>query len=77
MRRVMLQFWVSLDGYSCDDGTELSQVMQSLPDDEQADEYFVSRPRQGGDIVAHGGVGFARSLIRLNRPGDPPGRDPR
>ena len=42
MRRVVLQFWISLDGYSCDEGTELSRVMQELPDDEQADEYFVS-----------------------------------
>ena len=132
MRRVVLQFWISLDGYSCDEGTELSRVMQELPDDEQADEYFVSRLRQagthimgrvsyesmaefwpksdfpaagamndipkvvfsrtlrsadwpesriasgdtaqeiarlkaepGGEIIAHGGVGFARSLIRL------------
>jgi dihydrofolate reductase len=132
MRRVVLQLWISLDGYSCDDGSDLSRVMQQLPDDEQADEYFVSRLRQagthimgrvcyeslaefwpesdfpaaaamndipkvvfsrtlrsagwpesriasgdtaaeiaslkaepGGDIVAHGGVEFARSLIRL------------
>lgn len=132
MRRVVLQFWISLDGYSCDEGTELFRVMQELPDDEQEDEYFVGRLRQagthimgrvsyesmaefwpksdspaagamndipkvvfsrtlrsaswpesriasgdtaeeiarlkaepGGEIVAHGGVQFARSLIRL------------
>ena len=132
MRRVVLQFWISLDGYSCDEGTELMRVMQEMPDDEQWDEYFVSRLRQagthimgrvtyegwaefwpkldspvagalndipkvvfsrtlrtagwresriasgdtaeeiarlkaepGGEIVAHGGVEFARSLIRL------------
>jgi dihydrofolate reductase len=132
MRRVVLSFWISLDGYSCDDGTELYQVMREMPDDEQQDDYFVSRLREagthimgratyeswagfwprldtpvaralndipkvvfsrtlrsadwsgtrvasgdtaeeiarlkaepGGDIVAHGGVGFARSLIRL------------
>ena len=132
MRRVVLSFWISLDGYSCDDGSELYQVMRELPDDDQQDEYFDSRLRQvgthimgrvtyevmaefwpkldnpvarvmndipkvvfsrtlrsagwpesriasgdtareiarlkaepGGDIVAHGGVGFARSLIRL------------
>jgi dihydrofolate reductase len=132
MRRVVLSFWISLDGYSCDEGTELYRVMREMPDDEQQDEYFVGRLRQagthimgrvtyesmaefwprydfpiakamndvpkvvfsrtlrsagwpesriasgdtaeeiarlkaepGGDIVAHGGVGFARSLIRL------------
>ena len=132
MRRVVLSFWISLDGYSCDDGTELYRVMREMPDDEQQDEYFVSRLRQagthimgrvtyesmaefwpkfdnpvagamndipkvvfsrtlrsagwpesriasgdtaeeiarlkaepGGEIVAHGGVEFARSLIRL------------
>jgi dihydrofolate reductase len=132
VRRVVLQFWISIDGYSCDEGTELSRLMQELPDDEQADEYFVGRLQQagthimgrttyesiaefwptadlpaagvmndipkvvfsrtlrsagwpesriasgdtaeeiarlkaepGGEIVAHGGVSFARSLIRL------------
>jgi len=132
MRRVVLSFWISLDGYSCDEGTELMRFMQELPDDEQQDEYGVSRLRQagthimgrvtyegwaefwpksdhpvagvmndipkvvfsrtlrsadwpesriasgdtaeeiarlkaepGGEIIAHGGVGFARSLIRL------------
>jgi dihydrofolate reductase len=132
MRRVVLSFWISLDGYSCDDGSELYQVMREMPDDEQQDEYFASRLPQvgthimgrvtyeawadfwpkldnpvaramndipkvvfsrtlqsagwpesriasgdtaaeiarlkaepGGDIVAHGGVGFVRSLIRL------------
>lgn len=132
MRRVVLSFWISLDGYSCDEGSELYRLMQELPDDEEQDEYFVGRLRQagthimgrvtyeamaefwpkidnpvaramndipkvvfsrtlrlagwpesriasgdvateiarlkaepGGDIVAHGGVGFARSLIRL------------
>ncbi len=132
MRRVVLSFWISVDGYSCDEGTELYRAMQEMPDDEQQAEYGVSRLRQvgthimgrvtyermaefwpgldnpvaaamndipkvvfsrtlrsanwaesriasgdtaeeitrlkaepGGDIVAHGGVRFARSLIRL------------
>jgi dihydrofolate reductase len=132
VRRVVLSFWISLDGYSCDEGTELYRVMREMPDDEQSDEYAVSRLRQvgthimgrvtyegmaefwpkfdnpvakamndipkvvfsrtlrsaswsesriasgdtveeiarlkaepGGEIVAHGGVQFARSLIRL------------
>ena len=132
MRRVVLSFWISLDGYSCDEGTELYRLMQEMPDDTESDDYFTSRLRQagthimgrvtyeswaafwpevdspvaralndtpkvvfsrtlrsadwpesriasgdtaeeiarlkaepGGEIVAHGGVGFARSLIRL------------
>jgi dihydrofolate reductase len=51
MRRVVLQFWISLDGYSCDEGTELSRVMQELPEDEEADEYFVSRLQQAGTHI--------------------------
>jgi dihydrofolate reductase len=51
MRRVVLSFWISLDGYSCDEGTELYQVMRELPDDEQQDEYFVSRLRQAGTHI--------------------------
>jgi hypothetical protein len=46
MRRVVLSFWISLDGYSCDEGTELYRVMQEMPDDEQWEEYGVSRLRQ-------------------------------
>lgn len=132
MRRVVLSFWMSLDGYSCNEGTGLMRFMQEMPDDEQQDEYGVSRLRQagthimgrvtyegwaefwpesdhpvaavmndipkvvfsrtlrsadwpesriasgdtaeeiaglkaepGGEIIAHGGVGFARSLIQL------------
>ena len=45
MRRVVLQFWISLDGYSCDEGTELYRVMQEMPDDEQWDEY-TAQPRK-------------------------------
>ena len=51
MRRVVLSIWISLDGYSCDDGTELYQVLGELPDDEQWDEHFVSRLRQAGDHI--------------------------
>jgi dihydrofolate reductase len=51
MRPVVLQFWISLDGYSCDEGTELFRVMEELPHDGQADEYFVSRLRQAGTHV--------------------------
>ena len=132
MRPVVLSFWISLDGYSCNEGTELMRFMQEMNDDEEQDEYGVSRLRQagtfimgrvtyegwaeywpksdhpvaevmngtpkvvfsrtlksagwpetriasgdtaeeiarlkaepGGEIIAHGGVGFARSLIQL------------
>ena len=133
MRRVVLSFWLSLDGYSCDEGSELYQFMQQMPDGDQAEEEDgISRLRKvgthimgrvtyermaefwpkldnpvaaamndipkvvfsrtlqsadwtdsriasgdtaeeiarlkaepGGDIVAHGGVQFVRSLIRL------------
>jgi dihydrofolate reductase len=51
MRRVVLSFWISLDGYSGDEGTELYRVMQEMPDDEQQDEYFVSRLRQAGTHI--------------------------
>ena len=50
MRKVVLQFWVSLDGYSCDPGTELYQFLQELPEDE-GDEYFVNRLRQAGTHI--------------------------
>jgi dihydrofolate reductase len=51
MRHLVLQFWISLDGYSCDEGTDLSRLMREMPDDEQADEYFVSRLRQAGTHI--------------------------
>jgi dihydrofolate reductase len=50
MRQVVLQFWTSLDGYSCDPGTELYEFMQELPADE-GDEYFVTRLRQAGTHI--------------------------
>ena len=50
MRQVVLQFWMSLDGYSCDPGTELYQFMEGLPADE-GDDYFVSRLRQAGTHI--------------------------
>jgi dihydrofolate reductase len=131
MRDVVLKFWISLDGYSCDEDTELLRILEEIEDPEQED-YFVRRLKQagthimgrsayqgmaaswptsthpiaaamndipkvvfsrtlatadwpgtriaagdtaeeiarlraepGGEIVAHGGTGFARSLIRL------------
>lgn len=51
MRPLVLQFWISVDGYSCDEGTELFQVMQELSSDDLEDEYFVNRLRQAGTHV--------------------------
>ena len=51
MRRVVLSFWLSFDGYSCDEGTELMRVMQEMPDDEQWDECAISRLRQAGTHI--------------------------
>jgi dihydrofolate reductase len=50
MRQVVLQFWISLDGYSCDEGSELFRAMQEITDDEQ-EEYFVNRLRQAGTHI--------------------------
>jgi dihydrofolate reductase len=50
MRHVVLQFWVSLDGYSCDEDTELWRVMEETDDPEQ-EEYFVGRLRQAGTHI--------------------------
>ena len=36
------ELWVSLDGYSCDEGTELYRVMEEISDEQE--EYFINRP---------------------------------
>ena len=56
MRQVILQFWVSLDGYSFDPDTELWPVMQEIEDPEQ-EEYFVGRLWQAGTHIM-GGVTY-------------------
>ena len=50
MRQVVLEFWISLDGYSCDEGSELFRMMEEMVDDEQ-EEYFVGRLRQAGTHI--------------------------
>jgi dihydrofolate reductase len=50
VRQVVLQFWISLDGYSPDLGTELGQFMATVPEDD-GDEYFVSRLLQAGTHI--------------------------
>jgi hypothetical protein len=36
------ELWVSLDGYNCDEGTELYRVMEEISDEQE--EYFINRP---------------------------------
>jgi hypothetical protein len=43
----VLQFWLSLDGCSCDEGTEPFRVTREIDDDEQ-EEHLVNRLRQAG-----------------------------
>ena len=50
MRHVVLQFWLSLDGFSCDEDTELYRLMEEIEDPEQ-EEYFVGRLRQAGTHI--------------------------
>ncbi|MGE5830802.1 MAG: dihydrofolate reductase family protein [Micromonosporaceae bacterium] len=53
MRQVVLQFFVSLDGYSCDVDNGIRDVMMEIDDPEQ-EEYFVSRLRQAGTHIMGG-----------------------
>lgn len=41
MRPVIQSFWISVDGYSCDEGSDLFRLMGELEDPEQ-EEYFVN-----------------------------------
>jgi dihydrofolate reductase len=50
MRTLVLQFFMSLDGYSCDPGTELFDLLEEIEDPEQED-YFVTRLRQAGTHI--------------------------
>jgi dihydrofolate reductase len=50
MRRVVLQFWTSLDGYSMDVDSELFQMAQQIDDGEQ-DEHLINRLRQAGTHI--------------------------
>jgi dihydrofolate reductase len=56
MRQVILQFWVSLDGYSVDPNTELWRAMEEIEDPEQ-EKYFVGRLWQAG-VHIMGGVTY-------------------
>lgn len=50
MRQVVLQFYISLDGYSCDVENGMRNVMMGIDDPEQ-EEHFVSRLRQAGTHI--------------------------
>lgn len=46
-RKLVLKFWIGLDGKSIDPDTEIYQLMEEITDDEQ-EEYFVNRLKQPG-----------------------------
>jgi len=50
MRKVVLQFWISLDGYSVDEDTELWQVMEQIDDPDQQ-EYLLNRLQEAGTHI--------------------------
>jgi dihydrofolate reductase len=50
MRQVVLQFYISLDGYSADADNGIRDVMMEI-DDPEHDKYFVSRLRQAGTHI--------------------------
>jgi dihydrofolate reductase len=50
MRPVVLQFWITLDGYSCDPITELPDILGDVEDPEQG-EYFTARMRKAGTHI--------------------------
>jgi dihydrofolate reductase len=51
MRQVVLQFIVSLDGYSCDEDNGLRGVMYEIEDDPKQEEYALSRLWQAGTHI--------------------------
>lgn len=50
MRKLVLQFWISLDGYSVDEGTDLYRVLEEITDDEQ-EQWHLSKLRQAGTHI--------------------------
>jgi dihydrofolate reductase len=71
-RKLVLKFWISLDGNSIDPGTEIYQLLEEIVDDEQ-EEYFVNRLKQAG-IHLMGRVsyeGMVQSSPASPDPGNP------
>jgi dihydrofolate reductase len=50
MRKLVLSSFMSLDGYSCDPGTELFELLMEIEDPEQ-EEYGVARLREAGTHI--------------------------
>ncbi|HEY1620282.1 MAG TPA: hypothetical protein VGG25_21845 [Streptosporangiaceae bacterium] len=65
MRPVVVQFWISLDGYSCDPGTELGKYLDDVEDPEQ-EEYFVGRLREAGTHIVGRSTYEGIDCYRLN-----------
>ena len=52
MRKVSLQqFAISLDGYICEEGTEFFRLWESMPNDDELEEYFVATLRRAGTHI--------------------------
>ncbi len=50
MRQLILQFWISLDGFSCDPFSQLPVLMEDADDPEQ-EEYFLGRIGRAGTHI--------------------------
>lgn len=50
MRQVILQFWISLDGFSCDPFSQRPALMEEV-DDPACDAYFLDRIGQAGTHI--------------------------
>ena len=51
MRKLSLQQFASLDGYSLEEDTEFWRWWRAMPDDDEAEEYFVARLRRAGTHI--------------------------
>ena len=52
MRKVVLtQFAVSLDGHSCEKNTAFYRIWEGMPNDDELEEYFVSKLRRAGTHI--------------------------
>jgi hypothetical protein len=56
MRKLVLSSFMSLDGYSCDPGTELFEFFMQLEEieDPEQEEYGLARLRQAGTHIMGG-----------------------
>ena len=51
MRKLSLQQFASLDGYILEDDTEFYRWWEAMPNDDEADEYFVATLRRAGTHI--------------------------